>query len=959
MSKAEIARLCDQKKEEGNQCYRRNEFEKAQQLYTDALVLQPKHAVCYSNRAACFLKLQKYTEAETDCSSAIKIDSSYVKAWVRRGIVRRAMNKLTEALDDLQEARKLDPKSELVLSEIQKTLDIQQPKVVEEEVIKEGKQQNSTPSRRTKAKAKQEDIKFIQKASNQQSGDKQSEMNNENILQNEKISTNDNTIDIPDVYSQTLNDNHIQDKLRVQEQISQVQKDSQCAQTLDSPNEKIESQLQTKIDTVATDEKDILSKKVDETSQKQNENTLSARQIAGASLRYLVKNTINQLESRIRKLIYPSDLHGIVSEDLFQWAQLRLRCYASGEDSDDVSGIIESAAECGSDMSLYDIKNILAEVFQSSTLDKQMELIKENKVTPINKEIVSRYLKAAGNALQRFLMYQPQIGPSLFQQSLHYLELGNSEYQFPFTFPVQIQDTANSIINSSNSKPGYSLQTMHKPQKALLTSTLISQSQYLLAGTIQHQKSLMTILAEQQNDYISTLINRLQFNLHFRFSDQIEETLIPDQFRPFLSAFSLILRLIYAKETLFKARKKFISLKHRKLDESKVECVSFNLHPLLFHEPELLDRTLYLLQIIAEQEDPSDTQQVQQQTQQNSSQSHSAKQTILQQIMNTSNVMNNLFSLLELVQIEKMSERHKWKGELLEQEDENLNEQSQVNREEWQINQLKIKRLQMRAFSLLKTMIIHSGDAQALMQLIQQPPQPKTQTHNQWQQDVLQIIDRTSEINIINAFTALNQLIPPLQNNLWQNQQTTSPIKTNQALIALQILNRAIKVSVPMMLMDVPPLMTIVGRTFHTALQIGMLILLSHSSSIKVQLTLPQASSVLQSKQDNKIFDNDEEKEENKSKSRCFGLMKELLYIIILGEEVGIPILANQAFQTVSIIQSSITERFQQHKGLQDCFIQSREEVGFDEECDVYCFNITDGDSSAGAISRQLMSKMI
>lgn len=60
-------------KEQGNQCFKDGKFADALSFYMKALKLEPKEvdkAVLYKNQAACFLKLEKYSEsaiAATKC----------------------------------------------------------------------------------------------------------------------------------------------------------------------------------------------------------------------------------------------------------------------------------------------------------------------------------------------------------------------------------------------------------------------------------------------------------------------------------------------------------------------------------------------------------------------------------------------------------------------------------------------------------------------------------------------------------------------------------------------------------------------------------------------------------------------------------------------------------------------------------------------------------------------------
>ena len=66
-----------QKKEEGNNHFKAGRSEKALTCYTKALSLNSKSenesAVYYKNRAACYLKLNKFTEAAKDASAGTKM----------------------------------------------------------------------------------------------------------------------------------------------------------------------------------------------------------------------------------------------------------------------------------------------------------------------------------------------------------------------------------------------------------------------------------------------------------------------------------------------------------------------------------------------------------------------------------------------------------------------------------------------------------------------------------------------------------------------------------------------------------------------------------------------------------------------------------------------------------------------------------------------------------------------
>merc|ERR1712086_271781 len=63
---------------------------------------QPLLAVLYSNRALVYIKMKKWVEAETDCTSALFINSSNTKAKHRRAIARMEMGQCEAALGDVE-----------------------------------------------------------------------------------------------------------------------------------------------------------------------------------------------------------------------------------------------------------------------------------------------------------------------------------------------------------------------------------------------------------------------------------------------------------------------------------------------------------------------------------------------------------------------------------------------------------------------------------------------------------------------------------------------------------------------------------------------------------------------------------------------------------------------------------------------------------------------------------------
>ncbi|GMJ10838.1 translocon at the outer membrane of chloroplasts 64-III [Hibiscus trionum] len=96
-------------KEKGNQAYKDKQWQKAIGFYTEAIKLSDNNATYYSNRAAAYLELGSFLQAEADCTKAINLDKKNVKAYLRRGTAREMLGYYKEAIEDFSHALVLEP----------------------------------------------------------------------------------------------------------------------------------------------------------------------------------------------------------------------------------------------------------------------------------------------------------------------------------------------------------------------------------------------------------------------------------------------------------------------------------------------------------------------------------------------------------------------------------------------------------------------------------------------------------------------------------------------------------------------------------------------------------------------------------------------------------------------------------------------------------------------------------
>ena len=99
----------DEIKKAANACFSNGQFEKAIELYTNAIDIDPDNAILYSNRSFAHLKMESYGYSLADANKSIELNSSYIKAYYRRASANFAMGKFKIALKDFENVAKAKP----------------------------------------------------------------------------------------------------------------------------------------------------------------------------------------------------------------------------------------------------------------------------------------------------------------------------------------------------------------------------------------------------------------------------------------------------------------------------------------------------------------------------------------------------------------------------------------------------------------------------------------------------------------------------------------------------------------------------------------------------------------------------------------------------------------------------------------------------------------------------------
>ncbi|XP_077289980.1 RNA polymerase II-associated protein spaghetti isoform X2 [Arctopsyche grandis] len=101
-------------KEKGNKLVQEKKWDEAIECYTRAIDLYQNDAIYFANRALCYLKKEKLHEAEADCTTALELDPTYIKALQRRSCAREGLGSLRRAACDLSDILRIQPDNVVV-----------------------------------------------------------------------------------------------------------------------------------------------------------------------------------------------------------------------------------------------------------------------------------------------------------------------------------------------------------------------------------------------------------------------------------------------------------------------------------------------------------------------------------------------------------------------------------------------------------------------------------------------------------------------------------------------------------------------------------------------------------------------------------------------------------------------------------------------------------------------------
>ncbi|EAW08145.1 DnaJ and TPR domain protein [Aspergillus clavatus NRRL 1] len=111
-------------KEEGNNAFKARDYRKAIELWSEALAVDPQNkdmnAKILQNRAQAYINLKEYDNAINDCSEALKLDPSYIKAQKMRAKAYGGAGNWEEAVREYKAVAEANPTEKGIAEEIRR-----------------------------------------------------------------------------------------------------------------------------------------------------------------------------------------------------------------------------------------------------------------------------------------------------------------------------------------------------------------------------------------------------------------------------------------------------------------------------------------------------------------------------------------------------------------------------------------------------------------------------------------------------------------------------------------------------------------------------------------------------------------------------------------------------------------------------------------------------------------------
>ncbi|KAJ7087252.1 activator of Hsp70 and Hsp90 chaperone [Mycena belliarum] len=95
-------------KDQGNKAFAAKDYDKAIDLFTQAIAVDPQNHVLYSNRSAAYAGKKQWTDALTDAEQCVAVNPSWSKGFARKGAALHGARRYDDAIAAYEEGLKLE-----------------------------------------------------------------------------------------------------------------------------------------------------------------------------------------------------------------------------------------------------------------------------------------------------------------------------------------------------------------------------------------------------------------------------------------------------------------------------------------------------------------------------------------------------------------------------------------------------------------------------------------------------------------------------------------------------------------------------------------------------------------------------------------------------------------------------------------------------------------------------------
>jgi stress-induced-phosphoprotein 1 len=114
----------DEWKEKGNNFLKSKNYDEALKCYTEAINIDSKNYVHYSNRSVCYYNIQNFSKALEDANSCVGLKPDWGKGYLRKGMAEFKLDMLEESIASYKKGLEFDPNNQQLKDALKEAEDV-------------------------------------------------------------------------------------------------------------------------------------------------------------------------------------------------------------------------------------------------------------------------------------------------------------------------------------------------------------------------------------------------------------------------------------------------------------------------------------------------------------------------------------------------------------------------------------------------------------------------------------------------------------------------------------------------------------------------------------------------------------------------------------------------------------------------------------------------------------------